>query len=291
MHPYQSSDMTEAEFLTGKKGTPVMLAGHLRMPRMMGKQPVVVLLHGAAGVGPAKHIVGAWADVLNEAGIGVFIADSWSGRGLTQISTDITRVSEMSRMNDVLGALVLLQKHPLVDPAKIAVLGSSHGGPAALFLALKRFEKYYKSDVRFAAHISVSGACNTTYRGNEDFVKPVLMLHGSADDWVPAAPCREYADRLAKAGKNVRYIEYPDAHHAFDSPMFSKAITIPQGMTTRGCTLAESDSGAILNTAGQPFGGSDPCIQRGATVHYHEAAAKKAHADVLAFLKDVFEQK
>ncbi len=222
IHTFQSSEMTEAEFLTGKKGTPVMLAGQLRMPKLVGKQPVVVLLHGAGGIGPSKHIIAAWADVINEAGIGVFIIDSWSGRGLTQISTDITRVSEMSRMNDVLGALVLLEKHPLVDPQKIAVLGSSHGGPAALFLALKQFEKHYKSEVRFAAHISVSGACNTAYRGNEDFVKPVLMLHGSADDWVPAAPCREYADRLAKAGKNVRYIEYADAHHAFSTRRFSR---------------------------------------------------------------------
>ena len=68
IHTFQSSEMTEAEFLTGKKGTPVMLAGQLRMPKLVGKQPVVVLLHGAGGIGPSKHIIAAWADVINEAG-------------------------------------------------------------------------------------------------------------------------------------------------------------------------------------------------------------------------------
>jgi hypothetical protein len=38
----------------------------------------------------------------------------------------------------------------------------------------------------------------------------------------------------------------------------------------------------------QPFGPSDPCLERGVTIHYNEAAMKKAHADALAFLKNVF---
>ena len=117
------------------------------------------------------------------------------------------------------------------------------------------------------------------------------MLHGAADDWVLAAPCREYASRLTKAGKNVRYIEYPDAHHNFDAPAVAQVVKVAQGLTPRKCRLAESDGGVVINVeTKQPFGPSDPCLERGVTIHYNEAAMKKAHGDVLAFLKNVFGQ-
>jgi hypothetical protein len=38
IHAFQSSNTTGPEFLSGKKGTPVTLAGHLRMPKLAGKQ-------------------------------------------------------------------------------------------------------------------------------------------------------------------------------------------------------------------------------------------------------------
>jgi dienelactone hydrolase len=117
------------------------------------------------------------------------------------------------------------------------------------------------------------------------------MLHGAVDDWVPAAPCREYASRLTKAGKNVSYIEYPEAHHVFDGPAVAQVVKVAQGLTSRRCRLAESDGGIVLNVeTKQPFGPSDPCLERGTTLHYNEAAMKKAHGDVLAFLKNVFGQ-
>ena len=93
VHPFQSADTPAADFLAGKKGTPITLAGYLRVPKASGKQPTVVLLHGAGGVGASNGPVGEWSRVFNEAGYAVFIVDSWSGRGLQSISTDTTRVS------------------------------------------------------------------------------------------------------------------------------------------------------------------------------------------------------
>jgi dienelactone hydrolase len=291
VHPFQSADTPAADFLAGKKGAPVTLAGYLRVPKASGKQSTVVLLHGAGGVGGFNGPVGEWSRVLNEAGYAVFIVDSWSGRGLQNIATDTTRVSTMSRIYDLVGALEVLAKNPLVDSSKIAVMGFSHGGQPALYSSLERFGKLFGSDARFAAHISVYGACNTTFREDEAVTKPVLMLHGAADDWVPAAPCREYASRLKKAGKNVLYIEYPDAHHVFDGPAVAQVLKVAQGLTGRRCRLAESEGGVVINVdTKQPFGPSDPCLERGTTVHYNEAAMKRAHGDVLAFLKNAFGQ-
>jgi dienelactone hydrolase len=195
VYPFQSADTPAADFLAGKKGASVTLAGYLRVPKASGKQPTVVLLHGATGVGGFNGPVGEWSRVFNEAGYAVFIVDSWSGRGLQNIATDTTRVSSMSRIYDLVGALEVLAKNPLVDSSKIAVMGFSHGGQPALYSSLERFGKLFGSEVRFAAHISVYGACNTTFHEDEAVSKPVLMLHGAVDDWVPAAPCREYASR------------------------------------------------------------------------------------------------
>ena len=291
LHPFQSADTPAADFLAGKKGAPVTLAGYLRVPKASGKHPTVLLLHGALGVGGYNGSVSEWSRVFNEAGYAAFIVDSWSGRGLQNIAADISRVSTMSRMYDLVGALDVLAKNPLIDPSKIAVMGFSHGGHAALYSSLERFGKLFSSDVRFAAHVSLYTGCNITFHGDEAVTKPVLMLHGAADDWVLAAPCREYASRLTKAGKNVRYIEYPDAHHNFDSPDVAQVVKVAQGLTPRKCRLAESDGGVVINVeTKQPFGPSDPCLERGVTIHYNEAAMKKAHGDVLAFLKSVFGQ-
>ena len=68
-------------------------------------------------------------------------------------------------------------------------------------------------------------------------------------------------------------------------------MKVAQGLTSRRCRLAESEGGVVLNVeTKQPFGPSDPCLERGVTIHYNEVAMKKAHGDVLAFLKNVFGQ-
>ena len=289
VHPFQSADTPAADFLAGKKGAPITLAGYLRVPKASGKHPTVVLLHGAGGVGASNGPVGEWSRVFNEAGYAVFIVDSWSGRGLQNIATETLKVSTISRIYDLVGALDVLAKNPLTDSSKIAVMGFSHGGQPALYSSLARFGKLFSSEARFAAHVSVYGACNTTFHGDEAVTKPMLMLHGAADDWVPPAPCREYASRLTKAGKNVRYIEFPEAQHVFDGPAAAQVIKVAQGLTGRRCRLAESDGGVVVNLeTKQPYGPSDPCLERGVTTHYNEAAMKKAHADALAFLKNVF---
>ena len=247
LHSLQSAATPGTDFLAGKKGTSITLAGHLRAPKASGKHPTVVLLHGSEGIGGYNGPVGEWSRVLNEAGYAVFIVDSWSGRGLQNIATDAARVSPISRIYDLVGALDVLAKNPLVDASKIAVMGFSHGGPPALYSSLERFGKLFSSDVRFAAHISVYGPCNLTFHQDEAVTKPVLMLHGAADDWVPAAPCREYASRLTKAGRNARYIEYPDAHHLFDGPAVAQVMKIAHGLSPRRCRLAESEGGVVLN--------------------------------------------
>ena len=298
---FESATMSVQDFLTGKKGTPVTLAGYLRLPKANGKNPVVVLFHGAGGLLGDNGMVNEWTRILNEAGIGTFTVDSYSGRGIASLVgvalatlADTGPINPATRVIDAYRALALLSKHPLIDANRIAIMGFSHGGPAALYSSLARFRKLYGDpNVQFAAHVSVYGMCETTFREDEVLDgSPVLLLHGTADNWVPVTPCREYASRLAKAGMNVRLIEYPNANHVFDSPAAREPIKLPQVLTSRTCRFTEVDGGSLVNVATrQPLSVTDPCFEKGVTLAYDEAAATKAHDDVKAFLKDIFAQK
>jgi dienelactone hydrolase len=234
-----------------------------------------------------------WTRVLNGAGIATFGVDSFTGRGIVNLPADVAKVAPITRTVDAYRALEVLAKHPMIDPERIAVMGFSHGGPAALYSAVARFRRMHgPSNLQFAAHISVYGLCIVTYREDEDVTQPILLIHGAADDWVPIGPCREYAVRLTKAGKNARIIEYAGAHHVFDAPKFSQPLKFAGAVTPRKCRLVEGEGGSIINAdSKRPFTPTDGCFEKGVTLAYQEAAAKKSHEDVKAFLKAVLQLK
>jgi dienelactone hydrolase len=288
-----SETISAADFLTGKKGTPVALAGQLRLAKTgSAKQPAVVLLHSASGPIAEGAPYEEWPRVLNEIGIATFAVDSYTGRNLF-IPADSGKIAPvtLARVIDAFRALEVLAKDPRIDPSRIVVMGFSQGGVAALYSSMARFQKMHANpSLQFAGHISVYGICATTYQDDEDVTKPILLLHGAADDLTPIAPCREYAQRLSKSGKTARIIEYSDAYHQFDAPMYRTALKFDQGVTSRRCRLEEGGNGVVLNSeTKQPFSPSDSCYEKGFTGgYYQEAAANKAHEDVKAFLKDLF---
>ena len=284
--PVETENLSVADVLSGTKGTKQMLAGLLRVAKAGPKQPVVILMHGAGGLGLARSPVDEWSRVLNEAGYSTFAVDGFAGRGINT-PADLQRLPTLTRIRDVFAAREVLAKHPLIDPDKIAVMGFSHGGPAALFSNLERFQKQHGS-AKFAAHISMYGVCGTRIHDEEGAVSPVLILHGTAEDWVPFEPCQEYAARLTKAGKNARFIPYEGAYHVFDSPGFGKVRNMPDATTTALCRHEEVEGGLVNVATKKPFVPTDACVKKGVTAGLDEAAMLKAHGDVKAFLGEVF---
>jgi dienelactone hydrolase len=294
VHAFQSVTLSDTEFLNGKQdGKPVTLSGLLRLPKVgPEKLPAVVLLHGAGGMGGSGSQIDEWSLELNQIGIATFAVDSWSGRGIVETVTDQTRAGRLNRIVDAYRALELLAKHRQIDPARIVLMGFSHGGQSTLYSSVTRFRKAYgpTGEQEFAAHIALYPACMTTYRGDDQVIaRPIRVLHGTADDYNPIAPCRAYVERVSKLGKDIRLVEYPDAHHVFDAPAVKEARKLTAAPTTARCVLAEGDNGVITNEeTKQPFSYGDACVVKGPTLAYHEAASNQARVYVRTFLKEVF---
>ena len=107
VHPLQSVTFSDADFLNGKKdGTPVMLSGVLRLPKVGNeKLPAVVLLHGSGGPGGTGGPIDEWSQELNGIGVAAFVVDSFSGRGIIETVTDQTRLGRLNMIVDSYRAL------------------------------------------------------------------------------------------------------------------------------------------------------------------------------------------
>ena len=47
---------------------------------------------------------------------------------------------------------------------------------------------------------------------------PLLILHGTADDWTLVKYCRKLVERARATGESITLVEYPAALHDFDNP-------------------------------------------------------------------------
>ena len=115
-----SETVSAADFLMGKKGTPVSLAGQLRLAKSGSpKQPLVILLHSASGPITDGAPYEEWPRVLNEIGIATFAVDSYAGRGLVNYPADPGKISFLTRIIDAYRALEVAAKgstdRPLAD--------------------------------------------------------------------------------------------------------------------------------------------------------------------------------
>lgn len=247
--------------------------------------PAVVLIHGSGGVGANVH---GWAQELNAIGVAALILDTFTGRGITQTVTDQSLLSNFSMILDAYKALELLSGHPRIDSKRIAVMGFSKGGFAALYSSMKRFQTLWGPPGKeFAAYIAFYTRCDTPFLEDENVSDhPIRLFHGSADDYVPIDPARRYADRLRRAGRDVQLTVYEGAHHSFDNPLNPSVLSLPDAILPSNCRREEKQPGDIVNLdAGKTFAWLDVCVTRGATVGYDRHACEEAIKTVKDFLQ------
>ncbi|MFF9552228.1 dienelactone hydrolase family protein [Methylobacterium fujisawaense] len=289
MHPFESLTLTDRQFLAGTSegAKPVTVAGLLRIAKPGSERlPTVILMHGSGGLGGNIEF---WQRALAARGISTFAIDGFTGRGLTSVNTDQSLLARTNLILDIYRALGVLAQHPRVDPARIAVMGFSRGGQAALYASLKRFDAAWnRSGVTPALYLPVYPDCAIRFRDDTALVdRPIRMFGGSGDDYNPAATCAAYAERLKAAGADVGLTVYPGAQHVFDNPNGPAHPVVAKGaQTVRACAIREAVDGALVEGPNAtPFTYTAPCVQHDP----HIGSDAAARAATLSSVSDALE--
>ncbi len=300
-YAFPSSTPKDLAELARGAGDTVAVTGQLFMPPGEGKVPAVVLLHGSGGVYEA--LLDFWPKQFESAGFATFVPDMFGARGVSSTVEDQSAVPLAADMADAFGALRLLATHPRIDPQRIAVMGFSRGGIAALRVGVEKIIAGQKlpEGLRFAALIpTYAGGCvgvvRLVVKPGVFSASPILFIHGDADDYTPIAPCQDYAQRIREAGTPVRFEVIPGARHKFDSDDLRRHYLRGAVLVKAECPI-EIDVEALAafdRNTGARLRGADfqqavrDCRATGASVEGNRAARDQAARAALAFLREVF---
>jgi dienelactone hydrolase len=290
LHPFQTLTLSDQQFLTGDKAgaKPTTLGGELNIAQGQGRRPVVILMHGSGGAGGN---IGYWQRQLQAMGISTFVIDGMTGRGFTGVGANQASLGRLNFILDIYRALDILAKHPRVDPSRIALMGFSRGGQAALYASEARFHKLWnESGAELAAYVAFYPDCATTYRDDTAVVaKPIRIFHGTPDSYNPVRTCKAFVGRLKEAKADVELTEYPKAEHGFDNSLAANpAVPAASDQSVRECTIREGENGTLINEATKvPFTYKDECVRLGPLVGHDPEATEAATAAVTGFLKAV----
>lgn len=207
-----------------RPGDPI--SGYVAKPEGPGPFPAVVHLHDCDGLAPVYRTDEAqlpadrvrtaerdWVERWVGAGWAVLLVDSLTARAIPELCSS---QAAAPRAGDAYGALRYLAGLPFVDPRRVALVGYSHGGLAALSIAQcsDGSPAFVKGDHEFRAVVAFYPGCATS--GLVDL--PTLVLTGESDTASSAEGCREMMARRTGEGAAMRLVTYPDARHLFDEP-------------------------------------------------------------------------
>ena len=187
----------------------------------VGRRPAIIALHGCSGLynnrGRFDDRYTFYAQRWNAAGWHVVAPDSLGSRGQGSICAQTAQertIKVAHRRDDVLRAAAWLAARNDVDPQRIAIVGWSHGAMTALEVVDRSL---WRSQPPVAIVMYYPGCNQWKRRALVQPAAPVLMLLGEADDWTPAAPCKELAQRFESSHAGaVTMRTYADGHHGFD---------------------------------------------------------------------------
>ncbi len=208
------------------------------------RRPAILMIHGGSWIGGSKRLLrpSPWeprptALRLAEAGYLVVAADYRLARpGSPSWPTPADDLREavrwIRRQADELG----------LDPDRIAALGQSAGAhlaeilatpddPASRIQAVVAFygpsnlESLPSDRIWPLAHEPVDSLLGSSVSAREaspvhrvlPSTAPILLIHGTADHWVPIAQSEEMAETLREAGVRHRLIRVEGARHGFEA--------------------------------------------------------------------------
>jgi dienelactone hydrolase len=283
------SDLAPGAYLRA----PVSVAADLVLPeRREGRVPAVVILHGSDGLSDHQR---RHARALVALGVAVLIVDSFGARGVDDTIDELAAVTPYSMLIDAYRALALLQTHPAIDPARIALVGWSKGGMVADWASRKRYRELLgPGSMPYAAYVAFYPWCGEQHAPIRLTGGPMLYLLGEKDDWTGTSPCMDYIERIRDAGYNARVVLYPGAEHGFDYPgRFRRYLGSAESWRHCNYVASETELRVIATNTGLPWTQFADyirsCTEQGAhvasNVHAREASARELRAFLVEALK------
>ena len=248
MGPKQFEDAVYTRYYITYVSQGLKISGIMNVPKSDGPKPVLILNHGF--IDPAIYTNGRGLrreqDYLARLGFVVIHPDYRNHAQSDRDTTSYERL-RLGYTEDVLGLIAAVKKANLafIDKDRIGMMGHSMGGGVSLNVMVTKpdwvqavvlyapvssdmrdnFDKWMR---RGRPEAKTVIARYGDYAANPKFwddvspmnffdrvVAPVLIFHGTSDDSVPIQWSKDTTQRLAKAGKEVEYVEFAGEEHEY----------------------------------------------------------------------------
>lgn len=226
--------VARAENVTIAAG-PVSVTGYMARPSGSGPFPAVLVLHGCEGMGALETQT---ADELASAGYIALAIDTLKPQGLRN-ACGAGSGPVRNAFSYATAALQWLGQQPAVDAHHLGVVGYSMGAIVALSLIDPLSGAAPPPIPGLRAVVAYYPACSGR---SPNINTPLLILDGSADDWIPPGPCQALAHDASGMGKSVTIVTYPGATHAFNQAYHGTRVVGGHTLTYDPSATADADA-------------------------------------------------
>ncbi len=178
------------------------------------KRPGVLVVHEWWGQNDYARMR---ARMLAQLGYVAFAVDMYGNDRVADNPTDAGRLAgESMRSLDTARARFdaaeeVLKQSPQCDSARVGAIGYCYGGSVVLQMA--------RLGDPLAGVVSFHGGLPAAYPAAAGEVKAKLLVcNGAADPFNPSATVASFKHALDSLGIDYKFIDYPDAKHAFTNP-------------------------------------------------------------------------
>lgn len=214
-----------------------------------GAWPTVVILNSSAGVCDIRERY--YARFFAASGMAALVVDSFTPRGIKETTADQSQIRDTDMERDAYAAHDFLAADPRFNARRIAAMGVSKGGLAALNTALLSRRRWFNRPQRdFFARVALAPPAHMQQRDARTDGQPLLMLLAELDDYTGVDGARGYAARMTAAGNAAVTVKvYPGVHHAFERT--GPPIHLPLAENFSHRLLMVEDDGALTDENGQ----------------------------------------
>jgi dienelactone hydrolase len=225
------------------------MTGELTRPSGTGPFPAVVFLPGCDG--GLDDINQHYRGFFQHQGYVVLFVDENGSRHVGNVCSHSEGTLPLLRIaTDAVGAHAYLRSLSYVDANRIALIGWSWGGTAALVASNKGLAPSTGApNDSFRAVVSFYPQCGYLVKYAEDARVPVLILIGQGDDWASPSECSQGVQASQQNGQPVSMQTFPRAVHAFDTS--SRTIVYLGHHLAYDATAANAARTAMMSFLGE----------------------------------------